>query len=180
MISLYKNVYLNNPEHDFIFQNPTLILNYIFIDITSGGENNKKEEHDLILRQKLEEENEANLIVSKKSRKISNSDIIRSDDSFKLSYKNSLKNNNYLEKKSNKNLKDIFNEKGQLIISSFFENMQEKNENLESSTESEKSIEYSFNHIKFEENDLIIISKVIDILYPIEKKKKESSMKKLK
>ena len=135
---------MNNPEHDFIFQNPTLILNYIFIDITSGGENNKKEEHDLILRQKLEEENEANLIASKKSRKISNSDIIRSDDSFKFNYKNSFKNSSYLGKRSNPNYNDIFNEKGQLIFSSNFENMQEKNENLESSSESERTIEYIF------------------------------------
>ena len=80
------------------------------------------------MKQKLEEENEANLLASKKNRKITNSDIVRSDDSFRLVYKNSLKNNNYLEKKSNKNLNDIFNEKGQLIISPFLENMQEKNE----------------------------------------------------
>jgi len=44
---LYKNVYKNNPDKNFIFQNPLLILNYIFIDINSQdtnpiiGRNNK-------------------------------------------------------------------------------------------------------------------------------------------
>ena len=46
LVTLYKNVYLNNPEHDFIFKNPSLILNYIFIDISNSGENTKKEEND--------------------------------------------------------------------------------------------------------------------------------------
>ena len=44
---LYKNVYKNNPDKNFIFQNPLLVLNYIFIDINNRdsspiiGRNNK-------------------------------------------------------------------------------------------------------------------------------------------
>ena len=75
LVNLYKNVYLNNPEHDFIFQNPSLILNYIFIDISDNNENLKKEENDIIMKQKLEEEsdlmNSSNLNVSRRLRKIS-------------------------------------------------------------------------------------------------------------
>ena len=177
LVNLYKNVYLNNPEHDFIFQNPSLILNYIFIDISNSGENTKKEETDLILKQKLEEENEANNMASfKRNRKISNTDLIKPDDS--LNNKISLKN--YLGNKSKKNLNDIFNEKGQLIISPLLENMQEKNENIESSSESIRSIEYTYCYLKFEEKDLIIVPKEVEYIYHFEKKKRESCLKKMK
>ena len=67
---------MNNPEHDFIFKNLLSILNYIFIDISNSGENIKKEENDLILQQKLEEDNEMNntMFGGKRNRKISNVD----------------------------------------------------------------------------------------------------------
>ena len=177
LVNLYKNVYLNNPEHDFIFQNPSLILNYIFIDISNSGENTKKEENDLILKQKLEEENETNNMASfKRNRKISNTDLIKPDE--KLNNKISLKN--YIGNKSKKNLNDIFNEKGQLIISPLLENMQEKNENIESSSESIGSIEYTYCYLKFEEKDLIIVEREVEYTYHFEKKKRESCLKKLK
>ena len=42
LYSLYKSVYLNNPDHDFIFQNPLLILNYIFVEINKTDNKNSK------------------------------------------------------------------------------------------------------------------------------------------
>ena len=157
LISLYKNVYLNNPEHDFIFQNPSLILNYIFIDISDNSENTKKEENDLILKQKLEEELEINNSVGKRNRKIG-SDFIK-EDSKKLSNKISQKNSN-----TNKNNEmNFFDEKGQLIISPLFENMQDKN--IDSSSESIRSIDYTYCYLKFDETDLIIVSKEIEYIY---------------
>ena len=48
LFSLYKNVYLNNPDQNFIFENPLLILNYIYLEINKPessppiiGANNK-------------------------------------------------------------------------------------------------------------------------------------------
>ena len=70
-LSLYKNVYLNNPDHDFIFQNPSLILNYIFIDI-SNSDNFKKEANELIFKQKAEEENNQNKSKIRKSNSLIN------------------------------------------------------------------------------------------------------------
>ena len=178
LVNLYKNVYLNDPEHDFIFQNPSLILNYIFIDISNSGDNIKKEENDLILKQKLEEENESNNFGFKRTRKISNTDKIKSDESFKI--KNKILQKSYLENKSKKDLNDVFGDKGQLIITPFLENMQEKNENLESSSESIRTIDYSFCYLKFEEKDLIIVSKEIEYIYNYKDRKRASSMKKFK
>ena len=172
LVNLYKNVYLNNPEHDFIFRNPTLILNYIFIDISDSKENTKKEENDLILKQKLEEENEMNnMNINKRNRKISNADLIRLDDSSRFI--------KYSQKQSKKELNDIFDEKGQFIISPILENNLDKNLNMESSSESFKTEEYSYCYLKFEENDLKIVSKEIEYIYHFVKmKKKESNIKK--
>jgi hypothetical protein len=65
LVSLYKNVYLNNPESNFIFQNPSLILNYIYIDISSQ-DTAKKEANELIRQQKIQEE-ELNYYKNRKS-----------------------------------------------------------------------------------------------------------------
>ena len=171
LVNLYKNVYLNNPEHDFIFRNPSLILNYIFIDISGSNENIKKEENDLILRQKSEEEYEINNNINRKNRKISNADLINFDDSPK--------HNKYSQKQSKKEFNNIFDKKGKFIISPILEKNQDKNINMESSSESIKTEEYSYYYLKFEENDLQIVSKEIEYIYHfVKKKKKESTLKK--
>ena len=48
LYTLYKNVYINNPDRNFIFQNPLLILNYIYLELNKPdssvpiiGANNK-------------------------------------------------------------------------------------------------------------------------------------------
>ena len=171
LVTLYKNVYLNNPEHDFIFKNPSLILNYIFIDISNSGENSKKEENDLILQQKLEEENEMNntMLCGKRNRKISNVD--KYDEQQKIS-KFSQKNNDNINKelkKSNKNVNDIFDERGQLIISPLLENLEDNKK--ESSSVSVKTEDYTYCYLKFEEKDFKIVSKEIEYIYHFELRK---------
>ena len=42
LYNLYINVYKNNPDYKFIFQNPLLILNYIFIEINKTTDEDKK------------------------------------------------------------------------------------------------------------------------------------------
>ena len=66
LVSLYKNVYLNDPGNNFIFQNPSLILNYIFIDI-SNNDTTQKEASELISQQKIKEDEHNNIINRKSS-----------------------------------------------------------------------------------------------------------------
>ena len=160
LVNLYKNVYLNNPEHDFIFKNPSLILNYIFIDISDSNENIKNEENDFILKQKLEEENEINFNISRKNRKISDDELLNLDE-------------------SKKDFNNIIEDKGKFIISPILEKNQDKNINMESSSESIKTEEYSFYYLKFEESDLQIVSKEIEYKYHfVEKQKRQSTLEK--
>ena len=42
LYNLYINVYKNNPDYEFIFQNPLLILNYIFIEINKSTDKEAK------------------------------------------------------------------------------------------------------------------------------------------
>ena len=181
LVNLYKNVYLNNPEHDFIFQNPSLILNYIFIDISDNNENTKNEENELILMQKLEEENEMNNNINKRNRKVSNADLIKIEDQPKLNIYSQKSFNSQVDKKSRKDIREIFDEKGQLIISPILENTQDNNINIESSSESIRTEDYYYCYLKFEAEDLKIVSKEIEYIYNYRKnKKKESSLKKMK
>ena len=69
LYNLYNNVYKNNPDKDFIFQNPSLVLNYIFIDI------NKPDSSPILLKNNkmiksvisnVKEEDEENSLISKK------------------------------------------------------------------------------------------------------------------
>ena len=162
---------MNNPEHDFIFKNLSSILNYIFIDISNSGENSKKEENDLILQQKLEEENEMNntMFGGKRNRKISNVD--KYDESQNIT-KFSQKNNDNINKelkKSNTNINDIFDERGQLIISPLLENLEDNKK--ESSSVSVKTEDYTYCYLKFEEKDFKIVSKEIEYIYHFELRK---------
>ena len=45
LYNLYINVFKDNPDHEFIFENPLLILNYIFIDINKTTDKEKKKSY---------------------------------------------------------------------------------------------------------------------------------------
>ena len=71
LYNLYENVYKNNPDKNFIFQNPSLVLNYIFIDI------NKPDSSPIILKNNqiiksvisnVKEEDEESSLISKKNK----------------------------------------------------------------------------------------------------------------
>ena len=85
LYSLYKYVYLNNPDHDFIFQNPTLILNYIFIDISK---NDTKESNEL----KDEQRRQDDELSRYQNRKSSGFKSIAKKISEKSEHKNKLDN----------------------------------------------------------------------------------------
>ena len=71
LYNLYNNVYKNNPDKDFIFQNPSLVLNYIFIDINRPDlspillKNNKMIKSVI---SNVKEEDEENSLYSKKNK----------------------------------------------------------------------------------------------------------------
>ena len=53
LVSLYKDVFVNNPDQDFIFKNPVLILNYIFTELNNKNDKIKEEAKELIQLQEL-------------------------------------------------------------------------------------------------------------------------------
>ena len=111
----------------------------------------------------------------KRNRKICNVD--KYDESQNIT-KFSQKNNDNIKKelkKSNTNINDIFDERGQLIISPLLENLQDNN--MESSSESVKTEDYTYCYLKFEEKDFKIVSKEIEYIYHF--KKKEQKLKEI-
>ena len=185
LVSLYKNVYLNNPEHDFIFQNPSLILNYIFIDISSN-DTFKKEANELIQKQKSqEEENNLNKLKNRKSNsfignKYNNSDSLKEEDTLnKLSnnkFSSSLNNVNILV--PNKDQNELFDHKSKIIISPILENINDQNNNYNyNKTSSDTKREYNYFYLKFDnkEDNLTICSKVCEYLYCFIRKKQRSA-----
>lgn len=73
LYNLYTNVYKNNPDYQFIFENPLLILNYIFIEINKANDKDKKKnliEQSLNISKIKEENNSLQSSISlKKSNK---------------------------------------------------------------------------------------------------------------
>ena len=99
LYNLYENVYKNNPDKNFIFQNPSLVLNYIFIDI------NKPDSSPIILKNNqiiksvisnVKEEDEESSLISKKNK---NKDSL---DDISISEKNDEEINDQNIKEENK------------------------------------------------------------------------------
>ena len=151
LVSLYKNVYLNNPDHDFIFQNPSLILNYIFIDI-SNKNNFKKEANELIYKQKNQEEEN---IVNK-------SKIINSNSFINKKYNNM----NTLKEEDINNKVSYNYRKSDYVL----------NLNQSNKTHSEIIRTNNYFNLKYdiEEDNLIISSKVSEVSYFFIRKKVRS------
>ena len=162
LVSLYKNVYLNNPDHDFIFQNPTLILNYIFIDISSN-DNLKKEANELIFKQKIEEENNLNKSKIRKSNSLINNKYINNAHSIKEEEPNSKLPNNKAPstfKNANSNLNWH----------------KESNDNYNKTNPSLKGPNNYFNlKYNIEEDNLKICPKVSEVSYFIRKKTRSAT-----
>ena len=115
LYNLYINVYKNNPDYEFIFQNPLLILNYIFIEINKATDKEKKKsylEQGLNISKINEEKNsfqssfsQKNEEEKKKSEKETEKDnqIVSNSSSYKSSKSKSISEENS-ESSSNKNL----------------------------------------------------------------------------
>ena len=152
LVSLYKNVYLNNPEHDFIFQNPSLILNYIFIDI-SNNDTSKKEANELIMKQKIQEDEINNKLKNRKSGSFflnKNSEVIKEEESFNnhvnLRYSSTFKNINH--NNGTKDINEIFDKKSKVIISPILENLYDLNNYNKTSSETQRIETYVY--LKFD------------------------------
>jgi hypothetical protein len=162
LISLYKNVYLNNPDHDFIFQNPSLILNYIFIDI-SNSDNFKKEANELIFKQKSEEENNQNKSKIRKSNSLINYKYNNNTHTIKEEESNSRLSNNKIPstfKNPNSNL-----------------NWHKESSDNYSKTNFEIKRPNNYFNLKYdiEEDNLKICTKVSEVFYYFLRKKTRSA-----
>ncbi len=124
LYTLYKNVYQNNPDQNFIFKNPFLILNYIYLEINKSDStvsiigNNNEIIHSVITKVKEEEynfsfnsldnskKNEKNEILITKRNRNSSSSSSESYCGSDTTEKN-LKSNKKLKKLSNSRLFQI-------------------------------------------------------------------------
>ena len=124
---LYKNVYQNNPDQNFIFKNPLLVLNYIFLEINNpdsspiiGSNNNlinssisKTKEEKSNSFNSLEDSNnskkvkrKANLVINKKKNNSNSSSLSDSDsDSDSDSSKSESESSSFLNLEKNKKFK---------------------------------------------------------------------------
>ena len=190
LLNLYKTVYLNNPEHDFIFENPLLILNYIFIDISNDGMI-KKEDNEFISNQKIEEDKEKNedKII------LDNFDIIKEEEPENPQI---LNNNNLTS--NDKNNSNIFDNRTKLIVSPVLQNnininnssdvsdnniekLEDNSDNANNDEENNSSNTYIFNefiYLKYENiADNLSISKESEIFYIFMRKRQRSSTSKV-
>ena len=178
LVSLYKNVYLNNPEHDFIFQNPSLILNYIFIDI-SNNDTSKKEANELILKQKLQEEEVNNKTNNRKNSSFiankNNSESIKEEDprnnQIVSRFSPTFKNQN---KSRINDINNLFDKASKMIISPILENAYDVNNYKRSSSESIRLEDYIY--LKFDNiKDNLQKIKEIELNYIFVRKKVRSA-----
>ena len=69
LYTLYNQVYKNNPDKNFIFQNPLLVLNYIFIDINNKESNPIIGRHNKIIKSVISNVKEEDAEYSHDSKK---------------------------------------------------------------------------------------------------------------
>ena len=104
LFSLYKDVYINNPEQNFIFENPFLILNYIYIEL------NKKDTN-------IQRSNDIIQLKEIKSKSVSSK------------YKNNAFKKSSSNKELNRRITDYNYEKKINSFSSIYDDLNESNSN---------------------------------------------------
>ena len=103
LFDLYTNVFKNNPDYKFIFQNPLLILNYIFIEINKPTEkDSNKMKSQLVPENKVIKEKEKQNEI-KSEMKEEKEEKKENKNSISSSFKSNHNNENEKEEKSNKN-----------------------------------------------------------------------------
>ena len=103
LYNLYTNVYKNNPDYEFIFQNPLLILNYIFIEINKATDKEVKKsyiDHGLNISKINEEKEKAEKDNDKTKPILSKSSSSNSNDSKSISEENSISQTSSSKKSS--------------------------------------------------------------------------------
>ena len=100
LYNLYINVYKNNPDYEFIFENPYLILNYIFIEINKSTDKDKKKSYlDQALNiSKIKEEK--NSFQSSQSMKKEDNEEKKDKDEIESKSSSSYKSSNSEDKSS--------------------------------------------------------------------------------
>ena len=162
LFDLYTNVFKNNPDYKFIFQNPLLILNYIFIEINKPSEIDSKkikmqsEPENKIIKEiekqpeiKSEIKEEIKEEKKEKKEKKENIDINSISSSFNSNY-----NNEKLEKEEKSNKEIINSEKQENESKNEEKNDADKkekeNKNMEDNNEIEE--ESDINDEQFNQN----------------------------
>ena len=126
LYNLYENVYKNNPDKNFIFQNPTLVLNYIFIDINKPDSTPIVCKNNQIIKSVIsnvkEEDEEYSLdSKNKKRKKIKNESNSSSEQSEEK------KNKKNKKKKINKNISENEEDKNSSSFGITEKNFEEEN-----------------------------------------------------
>ena len=98
---LYNNVYKNNPDKNFIFQNPFLILNYIFIDINAQDSSPLIGRNNNLIKSVITNVKEEDAEYSADS-KNKNEEKDSSESDMSESSENSEENSNESQKSKNK------------------------------------------------------------------------------
>ena len=107
---LYKNVYQNNPDKDFIFKNPLLVLNYIFLEINKTDEDNNTPvigKNNKIIKNvisNVKEEVEEYSMESKNNKEEKN---INSEESESMEDTDEIKTNKFKKNQTNKNINNL-------------------------------------------------------------------------
>ena len=189
LYNLYENVYKNNPDKDFIFQNPSLVLNYIFIDINRPDASPIILKNDQIIKSaipNMKEADEENSLTSKKNE--SQEPFSESNGSEKKEEDISIDREN--EEEENK--KDNQSEIDRLLRSSGPLKKKDKNKKLKKQKQKleEKNINYNIKEestlLSFEKeipkppDDFTISSKETEYIYIPQKKTKKVKRSKKK
>ena len=105
LYNLYQNVYKNNPDKNFIFQNPSLVLNYIYIDINKPNINPIIGQNSKIIKSVISNVKEEDEEYSNDSKNNKNKEKDFSSDSD--IYSDNSRNNEYnITKEKNKKRKN--------------------------------------------------------------------------
>ena len=139
LYNLYVNVFKNNPDSKFIFQNPLLILNYIFIEINKKPEieikesDKESEPNDLKEEEKSQKNNEEENKGITEEKKGSEGDAEKNNNKSPLSSSEIENSINQIDNKNeNKNEEELIKE--------LKENLLGNEENNKENSDSKKDI----------------------------------------
>ena len=129
LYNLYINVYKDNPDYEFIFENPLLILNYIFIEINKTTDKDKKKSY-------IEQALNISKIKEEKN-SFQSSQSVKKNDNEEKNDKKEKEKEDILSKSSSSYESSILEEKS----SNASNNSKNKDKNSEKNNSNEENLE---------------------------------------